>query len=87
MSLPFFLVIMPVAFASSTYFPLPRIAAVEAMAALNPLHHLAEGLRELLLRGVMTLHLAHAALLCLLLIGALIPLDLRLLRRRVLGEA
>jgi len=86
MSLPFFLVIMPIAFASSTYFPLPDIAAVKALAALNPLHHLSEGLRELLLRGVATLHLAYAALLCLSVIAALIPLDLRLLRRRVLGE-
>lgn len=86
MSLPFFLVIMPVAFASSTYFPLPEIAAVKAVAALNPLNHLAEGLRELLLNGVPTLHLLYAALLCLILIAALVPLDLRLFRRRVLGE-
>lgn len=86
MSLPFFLVIMPIAFVSSTYFPLPEIAAVKAIAAVNPLHHLAEGLRELLLRGTVTMHLLYAALLCLLLIAALIPLDLRLFRRRVLGE-
>ena len=87
MSLPFFLVIMPIAFASSTYFPLPEIAVVKAVAAVNPLHHLAEGLRELLLRGVPTMQLLYSALLCVLLIAALIPLDLRLLRRRVLGES
>src|SRR5690606_40403632 len=49
MSLPFFLVIMPIAFASSTYFPLPDVPVLQAFAAVNPLHHLAEGLRTLLL--------------------------------------
>lgn len=86
MSLPFFLVIMPIGFASSTYFPLPDVPVVGTIAAINPLHHLAEGVRELLVRGQVTAHLAYAAGLCVLLIAALMPLDLRLLRRRVLGE-
>lgn len=87
MSLPFFLVIMPIGFASSTYFPLPDVIGIREIALLNPLHHLAEGLRWLLIAGKPTWHLAAAAGLCLLLLLALIPLDMRLLRRRVFGDA
>lgn len=86
MSLPFFLVIMPIGFVSSTYFPLPDHAAAHAFAAGNPLHHLAQGLRWLLLHGQPTWHLAAAAGLCLALIVVLVPIVLRLLRRRVLGD-
>src|SRR6185295_4932976 len=49
MTLPFFLVIMPIGFASSTYFPLPELPWLQALASINPLNHLAEGLRVLLL--------------------------------------
>src|SRR6185503_12636170 len=40
MSLPFFLVIMPIGFASSTYFPLPEVPWLQAASNFNPLHHL-----------------------------------------------
>ena len=86
MSLPFFLVIMPIGFASSTYFPLPDTPVLNAVAAINPLHHLAEGLRQLLLNNQPTWHLASCAGLCLLILAALIPLDMRLLRKRVFGD-
>ena len=86
MSLPFFLVIMPLGFASSTYFPLPEIPVVSQLVQLNPLHHLAQGLRWLLVAGKWTWHLPAAAGLCILLIAMLIPLDLRLLRKRIFGE-
>ena len=86
MTLPFFLVIMPIGFASSTYFPMPDYAVLNAIALVNPLHHLAEGLRLLLLKGELSYHLAAAALLCLPMILFLIPLNLRLLRRRIFGE-
>lgn len=86
MSLPFFLVIMPIAFASSTYFPLPDVPALTVAAQFNPLHHLAEGLRWLLLTGRLTWHLPIAAGLCLLVLLLLVPLDLRLLRKRVFGD-
>lgn len=86
MSLPFFLVIMPIGFASSTYFPLPDVAGLREVAMVNPLHHLAEGLRWLLLTGTPTWHLVASAGLCLVLLLALIPLDMRLLRRRVFGD-
>ena len=46
----------------------------------------AEGLRVLLLDGTPTMHLVWAPLLCVALIAILIPIDLRILRRRVLGE-
>ena len=91
MSLPFFLVILPVSFVSSTYFPLPEVGgwggvALGAVAAVNPLHHLAEGLRWLLVGGAVTWHLAAAAGLCTALLAVLVPVDMRLLRRRVFGE-
>ena len=86
MSLPFFLVIMPIGFASSTYFPLPNIPWLTAAARLNPLHHLSEGLRGLLLNGDLSWHLVEAAGLCLVLLAVLIPIDMRLLRKRVFGD-
>ena len=74
-------------FASSTYFPLESDAWIAQLwLAVNPLHHLAEGIRLLLLSGVWSLHLLAALLLFGLMILILLPIDLRLLRRRVLGE-
>jgi len=86
MTLPFFLFIMPMAFASSTYFPLPDNAILDAVVLLNPLHHLSEGLRDLLIDGRLTGHIPIASGLCLLTLLALVPLDMRLLRRRVFGD-
>jgi lipooligosaccharide transport system permease protein len=86
MSLPFFLVIMPIGFASSTYFPIPDVPFLTAAAQLNPLHHLAEGLRALLLTGKVTAQFFTAAGLCGLLLLVLFPIDMWLLRRRVLGD-
>ena len=78
---------MPLGFASSTYFPLAGDSPwTQAWLLLNPLHHLAEGIRLLLLAGEWHVHLLAAAGLFLLMILILIPLDERLLRRRVLGE-
>jgi lipooligosaccharide transport system permease protein len=86
MTLPFFLLILPLAFASSTYFPMPDVPGLTQAIQVNPLHHVAEGLRRLLLRGEATWHLLAAAGLCLVMIAVLIPLDMRLLRRRVFGD-
>jgi lipooligosaccharide transport system permease protein len=86
MSLPFFLVIMPIGFASSTYFPLPEIGWLKTAALFNPLHHLAEGVRALLIRGELTSHLGFSAALCVALLLALMPVDMRLLRKRVFGD-
>ncbi len=87
MSLPFFLVVLPIGFASSTYFPLPPSPYVEAIVALNPLHHLSEGLRHLLLEGRVSWRLGAAAGLSLVGIALLIPLEMRIFRRRVFGDA
>lgn len=87
MTLPFFLVIMPIGFASSTYFPLPEIPAVKMIASINPLHHLADGLRTLLLTGKPTGQLALAAALCVLMIFVLMPIEMRVFRKRVFGDA
>ena len=86
MSLPFFLLILPMGFASSTYFPLPDVVGLRWFAAVNPLHHLAEGLRWLLVEGRATWHLPTSAVLCVVMLSVLIPLDLRLLRRRIFGD-
>lgn len=88
MNIPFYLVIMPLGFASNTYFPLQSDSLLaQAWLVINPLHHLAEGIRLLLLSNVLSFHLVAAVLLFCLMIMILFPLDLRLLRRRVLGEA
>ena len=86
MTLPFFLVIMPIGFASSTYFPLPQDSWLIWVATVNPLHHLSEGVRWLLLTGELTWHLPIAMAMCVAMLAVLIPLDMRLLRRRVFGE-
>jgi lipooligosaccharide transport system permease protein len=87
MSLPFFLVIMPIGFASSTYFPIPEIPLLKMAVQFNPVHQLSEGLRALLLHGKFTGHLAAATGLCTLLLMVLIPIDMRLLRKRVFGDS
>ncbi len=86
MSLPFFLVILPIGFVSSTYFPLPDVSWLHTLVQANPLHHLAEGLRRLLLENQPTWHLAAAPALSLVLLLLLMPLDMRLLRKRVFGD-
>lgn len=86
MGLPFFLVILPIGFASSTYFPLPEAPWLKALVQANPLHHLAEGLRWLLLRGQPTWHLGAALVLSGFMLLLLVPIDQRLLRRRVFGD-
>ena len=86
MSLPFFLVIMPIGFASSTYFPLPDVPWLNAIAQLNPLHQLSEGVRRILLTGEVHASLAATIGLSLLILLLLIPIDMRLLRKRVFGD-
>ena len=85
MNLPIFLIILPLGFASATYFPLQHPVLV-AIATVNPLYHLAEGLRGLLLGGAALYHLVALAVLSTVLIAVLVPLDMRILRKRVLGE-
>jgi lipooligosaccharide transport system permease protein len=85
MNLPIFLVILPMGFVSATYFPLSN-PVVERISTLNPVYHLAEGLRGLLLGAGGAGHLAALAVLVVVMLAVLVPLDMRLLRRRVLGD-
>ncbi len=85
MNLPVFLFVLPFGIVSGTYFPLadPRLAPLRA---LSPLYHLAEGARGLLLGAPAIRHLATLLAMAVVMVLVLVPLDLRLLRRRVLGE-
>jgi lipooligosaccharide transport system permease protein len=85
MNIPVFLVVIPVGLLSGTYFPVTH-PALAALSTVNPLYHLAQGYRGLLLGGPVAGHLGSLALLAALLLAVLVPLDLRLLRRRVLGD-
>jgi lipooligosaccharide transport system permease protein len=85
MNLPVFLLVLPMGLLSSTYFPLANPVLV-ALSVVNPLHHLAQVFRGILLGGPVAGHLAGVLILSALMLGILVPLDLRLLRRRVLGD-
>jgi len=85
MNLPIFLLVLPMGLLSSTYFPLEHPALV-ALNLANPLYHLAQGFRGILIDGPVAAPLAGVALLSAVQLGVLVPLDLRLLRRRVLGD-
>lgn len=85
MNLPVFLLVLPMGLLSSTYFPLEHPWLV-GLNLVNPLHHLAEAFRGILIGGPVVGHLAGVLALSALLLAILVPLDLRLLRRRVLGD-
>jgi lipooligosaccharide transport system permease protein len=85
MNLPVFLLVLPMGMLSSTYFPLAHPWLV-GLNLVNPLHHLAEAFRGILIGGPALGHLAGVLALSALMLGMLVPLDLRLLRRRVLGD-
>jgi lipooligosaccharide transport system permease protein len=85
MNLPVFLLVLPMGLLSSTYFPLEQPVLV-ALNGINPLYHLAQCFRGILIGGPVRGHLAAVLGLSLLLLGLLVPLNLRLLRRRVLGD-
>lgn len=85
MNLPVFLLVLPMGLLSSTYFPLTQPVLV-ALNLANPLYHLAQAFRGLLLGGPVVGPLVGVAGLSALVLAVLVPLDLRLLRRRVLGD-
>jgi lipooligosaccharide transport system permease protein len=85
MNLPVFLLVLPMGLLSSTYFPLEHPWVV-GLNLINPLYHLAEAFRGVLIGGPVLAHLGGVLALSALLLGILVPLDLRLLRRRVLGD-
>jgi lipooligosaccharide transport system permease protein len=85
MNLPVFLFVLPLAFTSGTYFPISH-PVVATISLANPVYHLAEGLRGLLLGAPATGHLLALVGIAVVMLAVLVPLDIRLLRRRVLGE-
>jgi lipooligosaccharide transport system permease protein len=85
MNLPVFLVVIPMGLLSGTYFPITH-PALRRLSAVNPLYHLAQCYRGLLLGGPVAGHLAALLGLSAVMVAGLVPLDLRLLRRRILGD-
>jgi lipooligosaccharide transport system permease protein len=87
MNLPTFLFGFPIGMISDTYFPVtPHARWLQALVALNPVHHCAEGVRRLLVDGVADEHLLWLTLICGVLIIGLLPVVNQLVRRRVLGD-
>jgi len=85
MNLPVFLLVIPMGMLSATYFPMEH-PALAAVSLANPLYHLAQTFRGVLIGGPVVGHLAAVLAIAALMLAILVPLDLRLLRRRVLGE-
>jgi lipooligosaccharide transport system permease protein len=85
LNLPIFLLVLPMGFVSGTYFPIGHPALL-AVSTVNPVYHLAEGVRALLLGAPAAGHLASLGVIVAIMLAVLVPLDMRLLRRRVLGE-
>jgi lipooligosaccharide transport system permease protein len=85
MNIPVFLIVIPVAFISGTYFPITQPILV-ALSTANPVYHLAQIYRGLLLGGPVAWHLGCLLVLVAIMLAVLVPLDLRLLRKRILGE-
>lgn len=85
MNLPVFLLVLPMGLLSSTYFPLEHPVLI-ALNLANPLYHLAQAFRGVLLGGPVAAPLAGVLGLSMVMLAVLVPLDGRLLRRRVLGD-
>lgn len=87
MNYPVFLIAVPLGLVSNTYFPVPiRHPAVAVLVQLNPVYHLAETFRGMLVGGTLNAHgLSLLACVVAVLVVATI-VSQRLLRRRVLGE-
>jgi lipooligosaccharide transport system permease protein len=85
MNLPVFLLVLPMGLLSGTYFPIQHPALAWASLA-NPLYHLAQAFRGILIGGPVLGHVAAVVALAAFMLAVLVPLDLRLLRRRVLGD-
>jgi len=87
MNYPVFLIGVPLGLVSNTYFPLQTdVLALKVLMNLNPVYHLAETFRSLLLSGSLNLHalwLLLSAMGYLWLFGAIAQ---PLIKRRVLGE-
>ncbi len=87
MNLPTFLVGFPLGMISDTYFPVVTHRTwLATLIAVNPVHHAAEGMRDLLVNGQVDAHLGWMMLICAVLIVVMLPVVNGLMRRRVLGD-
>jgi lipooligosaccharide transport system permease protein len=87
MNYPAFLIGVPIGLISNTYFPVRSDhAAVQVLIELNPVYHLAETCRSLLVTGTAGVEAVKLALTTLLLLAIVVPIVMRLMRRRVLGD-
>jgi lipooligosaccharide transport system permease protein len=88
MNYPVFLIGLPLSFVSHTYFPIEsQSELVVTFMALNPLYHLAETFRSLMLDGRPGPHLVPAAGLCVGLLVSAYLVSYALTVRRVVRES
>lgn len=86
MNYPVFLVGLPLGLVSNTYFPTDRNGPVlHALSQVNPIYHLAETFRGLLLRGELDYHLGMLVLTSAAFLLVCATAAQRLVHRRVLG--
>ncbi len=87
MNYPAFLIGIPIGLVSNTFFPISsNLAAVRIAMELNPVYHLAETARSLLVTGSVGAPALKLAVSTLVLLAVLVPILMRLMRRRVLGD-
>ena len=89
MNLPVFLIGMPMAFTSNTYFPIPQGNPwLDLLVQLNPVFHMSELTRGLMLNGELGWsHLIIGLSEVLIIVLLANPPTCRKLRRRVLGDS
>lgn len=87
MNYPVFLIGVPLGLVSNTFFPIETgIAALDALVRINPVYHLAESLRALLVLGRPSLNLLWLLLSAGAFLLLFVSLAQRLMRKRVLGD-
>lgn len=87
MNYPAFLIAIPIGFLSNTFFPVePEQGWIRVAIQINPVYHLAETLRALLITGSAGLGALKLAASVAILTLIAVPLVMRLMRKRVLGD-
>jgi lipooligosaccharide transport system permease protein len=87
MNYPVFLIGIPLGLVSNTYFPVESdIVALQAIVQLNPVYHLSETCRALLVGGDVAPHALGLALTSGVLLLVCSVLAQRLMRKRLLGD-
>lgn len=87
MNYPTFLIGVPLGLISNTYFPVESdIPALQALITANPLYHLSETFRSMLVSGRPDEHVLYLLLTAGLFLASFTAIAQRLTRRRVLGD-